>query len=268
MRGKVSIARMSDYLLGHREAEWQRLDQQHALWKESLLQPIRELGLGDGAAILEVGCGPGALLADLAALGSGRVVGLERDPEAAAEARARLGDRAEVTVGDLYHADLGGPWDLVVARWVFSFLPDPARALERLWQATRAGGAVVVQDYDHDGLGVWPQHAAIDRVIEAFRAAYRARGGDLWIGAKLPQHFAALGARAELYPAIRAGAVDAPVWQWVERFLFDHVDTVVAGGHLTPGQRDELAAAWQRVRREPGAVLFSPIQVTVVARRG
>jgi SAM-dependent methyltransferase len=258
---------MSDYLLGHRALEWARLDQQHALWKDTLLAPMAALGLPARASILEVGCGPGALLADLAALGDGQVVGLERDPEAAAEARARLAGRAELRVGDLLEVDLGGPWDLVVARWVFSFLPDPARALERLWRATRAGGAVVVQDYDHDGLGVWPKQAAIERVVEAFRAAYRARGGDLWIGAKLPQILAALGARAELHPVVRAGHVDDPVWQWVERFLFEHVDTVVTDGHLAASERDDFARAWQRVRATPGAVLFSPIQVTVIARR-
>jgi SAM-dependent methyltransferase len=258
---------MSNYLLGQRAPEWERLGRQHALWKDTLLQPISALGLHDHASILEVGCGPGALLADLAALGKGRVVGLERDPEAAAEASARLADRAEVRVGDLYTADLDGPWDLIVARWVFSFLPDPLRALERLWHATGAGGYVVVQDYDHDGLGVWPKQGEIDRVIAAFRAAYRARGGDLWIGAKLPQRFATLGAHAELHPVVRAGHVDAPVWKWVERFLFEHVDTVVADGHLSAAERDEFERAWQRVRSVPGAVLFSPILVTLVARR-
>jgi hypothetical protein len=66
---------------------------------------------------------------------------------------------------------------------------------------------------------------------------------------------------------LRAGHVDEPVWQWVERFLFEHVDTVVSDGHLAASERDDFASAWQRVRGTPGAVLFSPIQVTVIARR-
>jgi hypothetical protein len=125
----------------------------------------------------------------------------------------------------------------------------------------------VIQDYDHDGLGVWPKQPAIDRVIEAFRAAYRASGGDLWIGAKLPQLFAPLGAKTEVHPCVRAGLVDDPVWQWVERFLFDHVDTVVAGGHLTPAEREDFASAWQRVRSEPARFWFHRFRSSQSLRR-
>jgi SAM-dependent methyltransferase len=255
------------YLLGHRAAEWDRLQHQHGVWADSVLDPIAALGLPRDAAIFEVGCGPGALLADLAELTHGPVAALERDPEAARVARERLGDRARVEVGDLYQAELGGPWDLIVARWVFSFLPDPARALERLWAVTKPGGFVVLQDYDHDGLGAWPKDPAIDRVIDAFRAAYRASGGDVWIGATLPQHFARLGARADVLPFVRSGYVDDPIWVWVERFLFEHIDTVVTGGQLAEADRSAFEAAWRKLRETPGALLFSPIQVTLIARR-
>jgi SAM-dependent methyltransferase len=256
-----------EYLLGHRDAEWDRLEHQHGVWRDSLLEPIAELGLPRSAAILEVGCGPGSLLADLARLTDGPVAGLERDAEAARVASERLGARARVQVGDLYEAELGGPWDLVVARWVFSFLPDPAKALARLWAATRPSGFVVVQDYDHDALGVWPKDPAIDRVVEAFRAAYRASGGDVWVGAKLPQHFAALGAHAQIRPVVKSAQLDDPVWVWVERFLFEHIETVVAGGQLDEAEQARFSEAWTRLRETPGAVLFSPIQVTLIARR-
>jgi SAM-dependent methyltransferase len=255
------------YLLGHRAAEWDRLEHQHAVWKDSLLDPISALGLSRQAAILELGCGPGALLADLAELTDGPVAAIERDEEAVRAARERLAGRARVDAGDLTTADLGGPWDLVVARWVFSFLPDPVRALERVWAATKPGGWVVLQDYDHDGLGIYPKDPAIDRVIEAYRAAYRSSGGNVWIGAELPQHFARLGARAEVRPFVRSGYVGDPIWVWVERFLFEHLDTVVTGGQLAEAERTAFTSAWERLRATPGALVFSPIQVTLSARR-
>jgi SAM-dependent methyltransferase len=172
-----------------------------------------------------------------------------------------------VRVGDVNQLELGGPWDLVVARWVFSFLPDPRATLARVWAAVRPGGYLVIQDYDHDGFALWPREPAIERVIEAFRAAYRASGGDLWVGAKLPQHFAELGVRATVKAEIRSDLVDGEVWRWVERFLLEHVDNVVSQGQLSAGERDAFLAAWQRTRQTPGALLVSPIQVTSIAKR-
>ncbi len=256
-----------EYFLGHDPSEWDRLEHQHALWADSLLGPLRELALPRTARILEVGAGPGALLAALAALTDVRLGAIERDPEAGRRAQARLGARAEVVVGDLYDVELAGPWDLIVARWVFSFLPDPRRVLERLVGALAPGGWVAVQDYDHDALGVWPKQPEIDRVIEAFRAAYRVHGGDLWIGAKLPQLFAELGAKTRVVPCVRAGQVGDQVWTWVERFLMGHMQNVVEQGLLSEAERDAFFAAWERQRRTPGATLITPIQVSVIAQK-
>jgi SAM-dependent methyltransferase len=255
------------YLLGHRRQEWDRLEQQHLLWRDSLLDPIRALGMRADAAILEIVCGPGALLAELATLGEGPLAAIELDPEAANVARERLAGRAEVRQGDVNRIDLAGPWDLIVLRWVFSFLPDPRATLARVWAATRPGGYVVIQDYDHDGFAIWPHDPAIERVIEAFRAAYRASGGDLWVGPKLPQWFAELGARPSVKSEVRADYVDGDVWRWVERFLLEHVDNVVLQGQLTPAEREAFLAAWHRARHTPGALLVSPIQITSIARR-
>ena len=83
--------------------------------------------------MLEVGCGTGVLLADIAelVLPDGVAAGMERSAEAVATARDFLGDRATVIEGDLMDADLLGPWDVVVARWVLSFVPDAGAAVAR-----------------------------------------------------------------------------------------------------------------------------------------
>jgi SAM-dependent methyltransferase len=253
------------YLLGHDEREWDRLREQHALWGPALLGDLARAGVGPGQRLLEVGCGTGELLADLARLAGGRAEGIERDAAAAALAAARPG--AEVRVGDLRIVDLGGPYDAIVARWVLSFLPDPAAVVARLAGALGAGGLLAVHDYDHDALGVFPRRPAVQRVIEAFRAAYRDSGGDLWVAGRLPGAFRAAGlAEIEFVPHVRAGPPGSPVWRWVERFLHEHVHTVVASGHLTPGERAAFEADWAGLVADPEAVLFSPLQVTVLGR--
>ncbi len=260
------------YLLGHSAQEWTRLEEQHALWGPVLLADLERLGLRPGMRVLEVGCGNGALLADLAAAAApGAVVGLEQDPAAAASAQERVGARAEVRVADVLGDDaaatLAGPWDFVVARWVLSFLPTTAALIRRLASGLVPGGALVVHDYNHHGMGLWPRRPLVDHVIEAYRTAYAARGGDLFVATKLPGLFAAAGlADVAIWPHMMAGPPASPPWRWVERFVLEHRHTLVAGGFVTPAQADAFAQAWAEAAGDPGSVLFGPPVVTVVGR--
>jgi SAM-dependent methyltransferase len=262
-----------DYLLGHSAREWDRLTDQHSLWRESLLQHFPEL---NGRRVLELGCGSGALLAELSELVGpfGEACAIERDAQAAATAREQAPD-AEVWLGDIMEQPLGGPYDLIVVRWVLSFLPDPATAIRRAAAALRPGGQLIVQDYNHDGVRVFPGAPAFDRAISAYRTAYAHRGGDLWVGAELPRMFREAGLTVEhIDPQIKAGPPHSPTWRWVERFVFEHLHTITTTAehppgpaHLSRDEVDDLHQQWSALRDDPGSLLFSPIQVCVVGTR-
>ena len=171
--------------------------------------------------------------------------------------------------GDLFEVEPAQPVDLVVARWVFSFLDRPEQAIDRLAGWLRPGGWLVIQDYDHSALGVWPRQPAVDRVIEGFRSAYRARGGDLWVAPKVPGWMRACGLEAiDTAPEVRSGPPGSAVWCWVEDFLAGHVDTVHRDGHLDDEDLRLFHRAWAGLRRDPGSLLVSPVQLTVCGRRG
>ena len=256
-----------EYLLGHGEREWDRLREQHALWGPVLLDDLRTAGVGPGTRVLEVGCGAGDLLADLAEL-TGAAEGLERDPDAAAHAIERLAGRADVRTADLLPDPLGGPFDAIVARWVLSFLGDPTLPVARMAEALAPGGLLAVHDYDHDGLGVYPPHPAIQRAIEAIRAKWRQMGGDLWVVTKLPAACHAAGLeQVQVLPHAKAGGPLSAVWRWVGRFLHEHIHTVVASGHLSKAECEAFFAAWVERASDPDSLLMSPLQVTVLARK-
>lgn len=261
-----------DYLLGHHEAEWRRLEDQHALWRECLLQDLLAAGLTDGSRVIDVGCGIGSLTADLEAIvgRSGRVIGLERDAEAAEVAKERFASNHRVTIlrGDLLNAAIPGTFDIVVCRWVLSFVPELDRAIERLAGLVAPGGALVVQDYDHDGVNLFPRVDGFAEVIEAFRAAYRDSGGDLWVATKLPRSYQAQGLTdIAIHPHSKASGPGGGAWSWVARFLREHLDEVVASGHLDQAVAVRFTEALRTAESDPGAVLVTPMVMSVVGRR-
>lgn len=263
---------MSDYLLGHHEAEWQRLDAQHALWRDVLLADLRRAGLKPGARVLDVGCGVGSLLADLASVvgPTGAAVGVERDHAASAFARKRFEhlDHVRIVEADLTEDPLPNDFDLVVCRWVLSFVADVDSAVARLAEALRPGGRLVVQDYDHDGVNLFPSVDGFAEVIEAYRAAYRDTGGDLYVAPKLPRVYAQCGlVDVELHPHALASGPGGGAWTWVSRFVTEHLHEVVASGHLDAQVAKAFRTALRRAEADSGAVLVSPIVMSVVGRR-
>ncbi|MEM1176805.1 MAG: methyltransferase domain-containing protein [Acidobacteriota bacterium] len=259
----------AEYLLGHGQQEWQRLADQHRVWRHTLLDSLERLPLADDADVLEVGCGSGALLADLVHLtAGGRTVGVEIDPEAVERARRALGDKATVHQGDVFELELDDRFDLIVCRWVLSFLHQPKRAVERMAAHLKPGGVLVIQDYNYDGLRVTPGDPALDRLFEVVPEAYAQNGGDAWVATHLPRLFAELALELEaVEPHCLAGDHESPVFGWVETFFRNHIPTLVKDGLLSDDEAARALEAWTAVHDVPGTVLFSPLVVNVIGRK-
>ncbi len=98
-----------------------------------------------GLRILDLGCGGGHNGALLKRAGAREVVGVERDPGAAAEARRRLDLVVEADLSLLRPEQLGDePFDAILASDVLEHLADAEQVLGRAVQRLRPGGAVVV----------------------------------------------------------------------------------------------------------------------------
>jgi SAM-dependent methyltransferase len=100
-------------------------------------------GVGAGAAVLDVGCGPGALTAVLVQRsGPARVAGIEPSPGFAEVCRARLPD-ADIRQGTAEQL----PWadamfDAALAQLVLSFVSDAGQAVREMRRVVRPGGTV------------------------------------------------------------------------------------------------------------------------------
>jgi SAM-dependent methyltransferase len=124
-------------------------------WSEPLAVPLADLaGVASGQRALDVGCGPGALTAELVRrLGAGAVAGVDPSATFVAAARERFPD-ADVRAGTA--EDLPFPddaFDRALAQLVVHFMSDPVRGLGEMARVTRPGGVVAAAVWDHAGGG-------------------------------------------------------------------------------------------------------------------
>jgi len=93
--------------------------------------------------ILEVGCGTGSLLADLA---PARGMGVDIAENMVAVARERWGDRTELTfeVGEAETLDVPGTWDRVCMCDVLEHLYDPETAIRQISCLLQPGAMLII----------------------------------------------------------------------------------------------------------------------------
>ena len=123
--------------------------------------------LAPGLRLLDVGCGPGTITADLAALvAPGEVVGIDAAAAVRETARAHAADQGvDVTfdVGDVYALDHpDASFDVVHAHQVLQHLTDPIAALREMRRVTRPGGIIAVRDSDYGAMTWYPESQGLE----------------------------------------------------------------------------------------------------------
>jgi SAM-dependent methyltransferase len=111
-------------------------------------------GVGAGQRALDVGCGPGALTAELVSrLGTGAVSAVDPSRSFTAAVADRLPevDVQQAAAERLPFGD--GSFDATLAQLVVHFMADPVAGLAEMGRVTRPGGVVAACVWDHAGGG-------------------------------------------------------------------------------------------------------------------
>jgi SAM-dependent methyltransferase len=164
-------------------------------------------GIGPGARVADVGCGPGALLPLFSATvrPEGRVDAVDGDSEAVAAAQelVRREGLANVTVALGSAAATGleaGAYDTVNMRHVLAHNGDSAQQIvDHLATLARPGGCVLLVDIDGTALRLRPENPVFDEINERYREFQQARGGDMRVGLRLDLLLASSGLDVEAY---------------------------------------------------------------------
>ena len=207
--------------------------------------------------ILDVGCGPGTITADLAErVPDGRVVGMDSESAVLGKARALAGERRlanlEFTTGDVY--ELGYPdasFGVVHAHQVLQHLADPVSALREMARVCEPGGYVAARDADYGGMGWYPRLPGLDEWIDLYRRVARANGGDPDAGRRL-HSWAREAGLTEITGSASIWYYGTPQerrwWGelWADRTVASsYARIAVEGGHATEADLQRIADAWR-----------------------
>ena len=245
---------MTRYTHGHSAAVLNAHSRRSAVDSAGYLLPR----LSAGMDLLDVGCGPASITADLAErVAPGRVVALDAASGALEAARATLRERGlseqvELTCGDVMALPFeDASFDVVHAHQVLQHLADPVGALAEMRRVTRPGGIVAVRDALYSAMTWFPEPAGMDRWRSVYMATARANGGEPDAGSRLlswarEAGFADVSASASTWcyatPADRA-------WQsqtWAQRCLTSFGPQAVELGLADRADLETMAQAWRQ----------------------
>ncbi|MFJ9428165.1 methyltransferase domain-containing protein [Streptomyces sp. NPDC101490] len=241
------------YTHGHHESVLRSHTWRTAANSAAYLLPELRAGLD----VLDVGCGPGTITADLAALvAPGRVTAVDAAGDVLAKARGVAEERGlrnvEFTVADVHALDFpDDSFDVVHAHQVLQHVGDPVRALREMRRVCRPGGVVAARDSDYGAFAWYPEPPALDDWRDLYRRVARANGGEPDAGRRLFSWAREAGFTDVTTTAATwcfATPEERSWWSglWADRTTGSvYADLAVSGGHTTAGALESIADAWR-----------------------
>ncbi|MEU3409258.1 methyltransferase domain-containing protein [Streptomyces sp. NPDC006670] len=253
--GEVQAHETAVYTHGHHES----VLRSHR-WRTAANSAAYLIGeLRPGMRVLDVGCGPGTITADLAELVApgGRVTAVDAAADVLEAAAAYAAERGlegavDFAVADVHALDFpDDAFDVVHAHQVLQHVGDPVRALREMRRVCRPGGIVAVRDADYAAMTWYPATPGLEEWQELYRRVARANGGEPDAGRRLLSW-----ARAAGFTEVRASATawcyatpeEVAWWSalWADRTTASsYAEVAVGGGHAVGGDLERVAAAWR-----------------------
>ena len=215
--------------------------------------------------LLDVGCGPGTITADLATLlPEGTVIGVDASSEVLAGPAEQF-PAVTFVAADLYDLPFAdASFDVVHLHQVLQHLDDPVGAMVALRRVIAPGGLLAARDADYGAMTWRPASRGLDRWLELYEACGRAVGGEPDAGRHLGAWAAEAGftdVSASTSTWVYSTPEERAWWGslWAVRVLSStFAETALSTGLSNPDELEELAAAWRAFGAAPEGEFVVP----------
>ncbi len=227
-------------------------------------------GIRPRAVVADVGCGPGAMLRQLAeAVGAeGRADGVDQSAGAVAAASGEVGDlpQASVRQGEATDTRLPpGSYDVVMLRHVLAHNGGQEAAIvSHLAELVRPGGAVYLVDVDIAAMWIQPIDIAVEDLQARYHAYHAQRGNNLSVGRLLGALLQGAGLGVEIF---RCGGPVLQVPPGMRGPAWAARDALVAADLATPDDLARWDEGYKRMDELPRRPWISPAGCLAVGRR-
>jgi 2-polyprenyl-3-methyl-5-hydroxy-6-metoxy-1,4-benzoquinol methylase len=214
-----------------------------------------------GARVLDVGCGPGTITADMASMGVD-VIGIDAAADVVEKAK-ELG--VDARVGDAYALDFAdGSFDVVHSHQTLQHLARPVDALREFRRVVRPDGVVGVRDVDYAGTIVFPETEGLALWAALYQKVHRSNGGEPDAGRRLKSWARAAGfTRVEVTTSVWTFATDEDrAWwggMWADRVLQSaFAGDALGKGLATQAELQLISDAWRAWAADPDGFMAMP----------
>ena len=214
-----------------------------------------------GARVLDVGCGPGTITADMASMGVD-VIGIDAAADVVEKAK-ELG--VDARVGDAYALDFAdGSFDVVHSHQTLQHLARPVDALREFRRVVRPDGVVGVRDVDYAGTIVFPETEGLALWAALYQKVHRSNGGEPDTGRRLKSWARAAGfTRVEVTTSVWTFATDEDrAWwggMWADRVLQSaFAGDALGKGLATQAELQLISDAWRAWAADPDGFMAMP----------
>ncbi|MEM7541383.1 MAG: methyltransferase domain-containing protein [Pseudomonadota bacterium] len=221
--------------------------------------------LTDVARLLDVGCGPATLTADLARLiDPGVVTAIEPQQSVVDIAHQGLQDagaaNVQVELGDVYNLGYANEtFEVVHAHQVLQHLSAPLDALKEMRRVCKSNGVVAIRDADYGTIRFWPEMPELVRWLALYFQVAESNDAYPDAGRRL-QHWANDAGFSKVAPSASvwcfATAENRAWWggTWSQRILSSSVATqALERGFADREELQWISDGWQTWVADPNA---------------